>query len=294
MPSLLKPVTAAALALAALLGSGCERALFGYINRGLPPAEASAVYAPDLGLSLDIYRPQTAAPQAAPVVVFFYGGGWQRGSREQYRFVGRRLAGQGLLTIVADYRTWPRAGFPQFVDDGARAVAWAKAHAGAYGGDPRRLYIAGHSAGAQIAALLGTDARYLEHRGLRLDDLAGVIGLSGPYDFEISGQYRKVFGPPAQWPQAQAVNFVERDGPPFLLIHGDADTVVEARDSSELAAKLREHGREARLLLLPGAGHMAPLSGLYRDRRSPEVVPAIVAFVKAEPPARDAVVPPSR
>ncbi|QWF15864.1 alpha/beta hydrolase [Lysobacter capsici] len=284
MPSLFRSFSTLMIALAALLSSGCERALFGYINRGLPPAEASAVYAPELGLSLDIYRPQPASARAAPVVVFFYGGGWQRGTRAQYRFVGRRLARQGVLTIVADYRTWPRAGFPEFVDDGARAVAWAKANAGAYGGDTQRLFIAGHSAGAQIAALLGTDARYLRRRGVGIDEVAGVIGLSGPYDFEITGQYRKVFGSPAQWPRAQAVNFVDGDEPAFLLIHGDADRVVESRDSVELADKLHAHGRSARLILLPGAGHMAPLGGLYRDERSPRVVPAIVDFVNGDTP----------
>lgn len=285
MPKLIRSITALALALAALLGSGCQRALFGYINRGLPPAEASAVYAPELGLSLDIYRPSAPAATAgaAPVVVFFYGGGWQRGTRAQYRFVGRQLAGRGVLAIVADYRTWPRAGFPDFVDDGARAVAWAQAHAGDYGGDPRRLFIAGHSAGAQIAALLGTDARYLQRRGMSTSQLAGVIGLSGPYDFDITGQYRKIFGPPAQWPQAQAVNFVDGDEPAFLLIHGDADKVVEARDSVELADKLRAHQRPVRLILLPGVGHMNPLAGLYRQQRSPQVLPAIVEFVNETP-----------
>lgn len=284
MPSLIRPFTTLMIALAALLSSGCERALFGYVNRGLPPAEASAVYAPELGLSLDIFQPQPAPASAAPVVVFFYGGGWQRGSRAQYRFVGRRLARQGVLAIVADYRTWPRAGFPDFVDDGARAVAWARTHAGAYGGDPQRVFIAGHSAGAQIAALLGTDARYLQQHGVRMNEIAGIIGLSGPYDFEITGEYRKVFGPPAQWPQAQALNFVDGDEPAFLLIHGDADRVVESRDSVELADKLRAHGRSARLILLPGAGHMAPLGGLYRDERSPQVVQAIVDFVNRDQP----------
>ncbi len=293
MPPLRTTLAAAAIALTALLATGCERAIFGFANRGLPAPEATVAFAPDVGLSLDVYRPQGAPAGRVPTVVFFYGGGWQRGQRAQYRFVGRRLAQQGVLAIVADYRTFPRAGFPAFVDDAARAVAWARQHAREYGGDPQRLFVAGHSAGAQIAALLGTDPRYLARYAIRPRDLAGVIGLSGPYDFDINGQYTKVFGPPAQWPQAQAINFIDGDEPPFLLIHGDRDRVVETRDSVELDAKLRSAGIEARLLIVPGGGHSAPLLGLYAPERSPTVLPAIVAFLggQREPAAASLIAP---
>ncbi|MHB8912215.1 MAG: hypothetical protein ACYC42_06140, partial [Lysobacter sp.] len=113
-PRLHTPLTAAPRALTTLFTTGCERALFGYANRGLPPPEATVAFAPDLGLSLDLYRPQGNPTPPAPTVLFFYGGGWQRGQRGQYRFVGRQLAQQGVLAIVADYRTFPRAGFPDF------------------------------------------------------------------------------------------------------------------------------------------------------------------------------------
>ena len=275
-------LTVAVLALTTLLTAGCERAIFGYANRGLSPPEATVAFAPELGLSLDVYRPQGNPAKPAPTVLFFYGGNWQRGQRAQYRFVGRQLAQQGVLAIVADYRTFPRAAFPAFIDDAARAIVWTREHARQYGGDPQRLYVAGHSAGAQIAALLGTDARYLARHDLQPLDLAGVIGLSGPYDFVINGQYEQVFGPPAQWPQAQAIHFVDGDEPPFLLIHGDRDRVVETRDSIEMDAKLRAAGGQARLLILPRGGHSAPLTGLYDPNRSPAVLPAIVAFVNGQ------------
>ena len=275
-------LAATALTLTALFTAGCERVIFGFANRGLPPPEATVAFAPELGLSLDIYRPQGAGARSAPTVLFFYGGGWQRGQRAQYRFVGRQLAQQGVLAIVADYRTFPRAGFPDFIDDAAHAVAWTRQHAGDYQGDPRRLYIAGHSAGAQIAALLGTDPRYLARHDMQPRDLAGVIGLAGPYDFVINGQYEQVFGPPAQWPQAQAINFVDGNEPPFLLIHGNKDRVAEVRDSVDMAAKLRAERISANLLILPGGGHSAPLLGLYAPQRSPDVLPAIMAFVNGQ------------
>lgn len=268
----------ALLALLVSLAGGCERAIFGLVNRGVAPPAASVVYDPEHGLSLDLYRPAATA-EPAPVLVFFYGGAWQRGSRAQYAFVGERLAAHGVLTIVADYRTWPAAGFPAFVHDAARASAWAHQHAGEHGGDPDRLFLAGHSAGAQIAALLGTDPRYLRAHGIAPTQLAGVIGLAGPYDFEITGRFRAVFGAPTQWPDAMPIRFVDGDEPPFLLVHGRDDDTVESRDSSELAAALQRAGVEVELLLLADAGHIAPIAALYAPGRAPQVLPALLRFI---------------
>ncbi|GAA4870586.1 alpha/beta hydrolase [Luteimonas vadosa] len=277
-----RTLTALLVATAALLTAGCERVIFGVANRGTLPPTARVVYAEDTGLSLDVYRPRDAST-AAPVVVFFYGGSWKRGSRDQYRFVGSRLAEHGVLAIVADYRTFPRAGFPAFMDDAAAAVAWAKRNAAGHGGDPGRLFIAGHSAGAQIAGLLGTDKSYLRRAGVAIGDIAGVIGLAGPYDFNVGTEYAPIFGPPRQWPKAQAVNYVDGDEPPFLLVHGGKDRIVEARDSIDLDRKLRAKGGESTLLLLPDAGHFAPIAGFYEPARAPGVVAAVLRFVGAAP-----------
>ena len=282
------PVLRAVLMTALLLvGTGCQRVLFGFLNRGLAPPGDTVVFAPARGLSLDIYRPDPMPGTAAPGVVFFYGGSWQQGKREQYRFVGRRLAANGVLAIVADYRTWPQAGFPAFMDDAAQAVAWARDNAASRGGDPSRVFVAGHSAGAHIAALLATDGRYLDHHGIAPAGLAGVVGLSGPYDFVIDEELAPIFGPREQRPSAQPVNFVDGDEPPFLLVHGLDDDVVESRDSVELAGKLRANGVDARLLLLPGGTHSTPLAGFYEPTRAPCVVPAVVAFVRGQPPPND-------
>jgi acetyl esterase/lipase len=264
---------------------GCQSVAFGVANHGVAGADASAVYDPAHGLTLDVYRPDRIAAGPVPVVVFLYGGSWRRGTREQYRFVGRQLARQGALAIVADYRTAPRTVFPGFVTDAAAAVAWARRHAPEHGGDPARVFLAGHSAGAHIAALVGTDARYLAAHGLAPRDLAGVIGLSGPYDFEIAG-FEDVFGPPAQWPQAQPVGFVDGDEPPFLLIHGTADSLVEPADSRILADRLRAAGGRAELVWLPEAGHLAPLAALRDPDRQPAMSQAIRNFLNPETKAR--------
>ncbi|MEO6384615.1 MAG: alpha/beta hydrolase [Thermomonas sp.] len=262
--------------------SGCEATLFGFVNRGLAPPDLTVAFAPDVGLSMDIYRPRMASGTQAPVVVFFYGGSWQRGNREQYKFVGQRLADNGVLAVVADYRTYPSAMFPAFMDDAARAVRRTQDEAAGWGGDPNRLFIAGHSAGAQIAALLATDSRYLQAQGMKPGQLAGVIGLSGPYDFNVTGDLVDVFGPESMWARAQAVNFVDGDEPPFLLLHGTGDKVVEYVDSVQLAEKLRNHGIAATLKLLPNAGHLTPLAGLYDPKRAPEVLADMLAFIKGE------------
>lgn len=275
---LMPSIRAIALSVVVLVSAGCERAIFSFANRGVAPPTTSKVFDVEHQLSLDVYRPHGGSG-AAPVVVFFYGGSWQRGTRSQYAFVGQRLAENGILALVADYRTFPRAKFPGFMDDAAKAVAWGKAHAADYGGDPNRLFIAGHSAGAQIAALLGTDKRYLARVGVPIGEIRGVIGLSGPYDFVVGKQYAPIFGPPSQYPDAQAVNFVDGDEPPFLLIHGESDRIVEAKDSVELADKLKARGGQATLILLPDSGHFSTAIGLYDPERAPQVLPAILEFV---------------
>ena len=269
---------AAVLAASALLTSGCLKTAFAVANHGQPAADATAAYASGSRNGIDIYRP-VGASEAAPVMVFFYGGSWRTGAREDYRFVGRRLAAQGMLVLVADYRTYPETTFPGFVQDGAGAVAWAREHAQEWGGDPTCMFVAGHSAGAQIAALLATDGRYLGAHGLKPKDLAGAIALSGPLDFAVTGDLVPVFGDPAQWPGAQPLNFVDGDEPPFLLIHGLRDKVVEAEDSRLFAARLERMKVPVTLRLLPGGGHSTPLVGLYQPIQVPEVLPAINAFV---------------
>ena len=249
------------LAAGALLASGCLRVAFTVANRGQPPADASAAYAPGERHGIDVYRPANATGDV-PVVVFFYGGSWQGGAREDYRFVGRRLANQGLLVLVADYRTYPQTIFPGFIEDGASAVAWARAHAADWGGDPRCLFVAGHSAGAQIAALLATDKRYLAAHDMKPTDLAGAVALSGPLDFAITGDLVPVFGDPARWPDAQPIHFVDGDEPPTLLLHGSDDGTVWPRNSERMAARLRSKGIETELKMYAGIGHAGIMKAL--------------------------------
>lgn len=260
----------AALGLGLALAA-CQQAYFRVLNVGSRQAmPAIEQFDPEHGLSLDVYRPaQSTSP--APVVVFVYGGSWQRGRREYYRFVGRALSAQGFLVLIPDYRKAPEHPFPAFVEDAAAATAWARDHAAQWGGDRRRIFLMGHSAGAHIVALLGTDASYLQARGMRPRELAGVIGLAGPYDFLpiTDPRLRRVFIGPAQARASQPVNFVDGDEPPFLLLHGAADTKVWKQNSEHLATRLRAAGEPVTLRILPGIGHLRLLDGFASARFSP-------------------------
>jgi acetyl esterase/lipase len=205
---------------------------------------------------LDVYLPETPLAEPAPVIVFFYGGAWQRGSRADYLFVGRALAAHGVIAVVPDYRVYPEVVFPEFIADGALAVRWAQQHlAGDMRGAPR-LFLMGHSAGAHLAAMLAFDRRYLDSAGADAGGIAGFIGLSGPYDFRPlqSRTLKRIFGDPAP-DSTQPVEFVTANAPPALLITGSADTTVIPRNSERLAARLRENRVAVTETVYEGVGH---------------------------------------
>ncbi|HET7314426.1 alpha/beta hydrolase [Salinisphaera sp.] len=217
---------------------------------------------------LDIYTPDEPAA-GHPVVVFFYGGGWQSGNKDGYRFVGQALASRGITAVLPDYRLYPAVRFPAFIEDGAAAVAWTRQHIGAYGGNACHLFVAGHSAGAHIAAMLATDGAYLAAAGASIHDLAGFIGLAGPYDFlPIKGPtLQKIFAPKSNWPNTQPINFVDGDEPPMLLLHGGADTTVRPENTINMAAKVNQSGGSAKVKIYPGVTHImliAPLAATLR------------------------------
>ncbi len=245
--------------LGALLASACSPTTL--LNAVAPRGgvvTASASYAEGERHGLDVYAPAEA--RGAPVVVFIYGGGWRAGDRGMYRFLGATLAAAGLVCVVPDYRVWPEVRSPAFVQDAAQAVGWAQAHAAEYGGDPTKLFLMGHSAGAQMVALLALNPAWLAAVGMQPGrDLRGVIGLSGPYDFLPlqSETLKQIFGPEEERPASQPINFVTSGAPPMLLATGDEDTTVLPRNSQRLAAKLRAAGNQAELIIYRGVGHAA-------------------------------------
>lgn len=233
------------------------------VIRNLPYAEEPRQH-------LDVYLPTAPAHHPARVVVFFYGGRWQFGSREDYLFAAQALVSRGLVVVIPDYRLYPQVRFPGFVEDGARAVEWVKAHISAYGGDPDRIYLMGHSAGAHIAALLALDSRYLERGTVR-----GLVGLAGPYDFLPleSEDLKQVFNAPPDESEhgiladTQPITFADGADPPVLLLTGRDDTTVDPGNSLRLARKLQELGGEARVTSYPDLGHAGIVGALAAPLR---------------------------
>lgn len=187
-------------------------------------------YGQDPRNTLDVYTPQTK-PANAPVVVFFYGGSWNTGSKANYAFVGEALAARGMVVVIADYRLYPQVRYPSFLEDSAKALAWAHKHAKTYGGDPDRLYVMGHSAGAYNAAMLALDPRWLAREGLSPSILSGWIGLAGPYDFLPieNADVKPVFFFPDSPPDSQPINHVSSSAPPALLMASNTDSLVNPK-----------------------------------------------------------------
>jgi len=249
--------------LAALVTGACSRAAFLAVN--VPAAfgdytrHADIAYAPgaDAAHTLDVYVPDAPAARPRPLVVFWYGGRWTEGDKRDYKFVGAALAGLGYVAMLPNYRHYPDVKLAGFMADAAQAVDWAAAHATDYGADPARLFLMGHSAGAHLAALVTLDTRYLQATGRPVPHIAGVIGLSGPYDFLplTDADTEDMFGPPEQYPESQPIHFAHPGAPPMLLIHGTSDDTVWPKNSVNLAAALRAHGDAVTLKLYPKLKH---------------------------------------
>ncbi|HUD86872.1 MAG TPA: alpha/beta hydrolase [Xanthobacteraceae bacterium] len=217
----------------------------------------SIAYGEGARRTLDVYRPNAAA--AAPVVVFFYGGSWQTGSKQIYQFVAAALARQGYVVVVPDYRVYPEIRYPGFLDDGARALRWVKDNAARFGGDPNTLFVMGHSAGAYIAAMLVLDSRWLQAVDMAPDrDISGLIGISGPYDFLPlhDSTLQTIFGG-ANDATTQPINYVAPGAPPALLVTGANDDTVNPGNSARLGARLHAAGDAATVLTYSRVGHLS-------------------------------------
>lgn len=233
---------------------------------------------------LDVYRPRDGSGPR-PVVVFFYGGSWEMGSRESYLFVAEALASRGFAVVVPDYRTYPEVTFPAFLEDGAAAVAWTVDHAAEHGADPQRVFLMGHSAGAHIAAMLALDASYLSRHQLAPSALSGFVGISGPYDFlPLSSEtLRKIFAPPEILARTQPINFASSAAPPAFLATGDQDTTVFPRNTIRLAAKLRESGARVVERRYESHNHYTIVGFLAKPLRGGEtLLDEIAAFINEE------------
>jgi acetyl esterase/lipase len=245
-------------------------------------------YGPLARQRLDVYAPTSPAPPGGhPVIVFFYGGSWNRGERADYRFVGEALASRGVITLLADYRLYPEVHYPEFLADCALALAYAMREASRLGGNAKRMFAMGHSAGAYNAAMLALDASRLAPTGHSPTELAGWIGLAGPYDFlpMTNPDAQPVFFHPNYPTGTQPLDYASTDAPRSFIAAPRGDVLVNPqRNSVGLATRLRDVGASVELKLYSGVDHMTligafawPLRGLA------PVLDDVVAFVEARP-----------
>lgn len=218
---------------------------------------------------LDIYQPHLLSDTLLPVIVFFYGGSWDSGSKQDYLFLAEAFTAQGYLVVIPDYRHYPEVKFPQLMQDPALAFQWVKTHISAYHGDPQRVFMMGHSAGAHLAVMLSLNAEYLARVGLHPEAIAGTVGLAGAYDFLPLGsdRLRAIFAPPEQEWTSQPIHFVNGKNPPLLLLTGTKDRTVWPKNSINLANAIKAKGGQVQLITYEGYDHVDIIAKLAKPLR---------------------------
>jgi len=247
-------------------------------------------------LKLDIYTPEGA--KNAPAVVFFYGGRWQDGSKDQYVFVGQALAASGFVAVLADYRLYPDVKFPAFLQDTAQTLRWTHENIADYGGAPDKIVVMGHSAGAYNAAMLALDPQLMQSVGGSRDWIKGMVGLAGPYDFLPlkDADLRDIFAAANPLEISQPIAVVDGNNPPLFLLHGQDDQSVKVKNTINLSAKVRQAGGSVETLIYPEMSHVWIVATLAAPLRSQsDVLQRVSEFIRrvTEPATAHALPPKS-
>ena len=217
---------------------------------------------------LDVFMPEGLSD--APVVVYFHGGALQAGTKAIGEGLARQLAARGIGLVTANYRLSPAVMHPAHMEDATAAFAWTKKHIASYGGDPERVFLSGHSAGAYLAALMALDPSYLEAHGLELSDVRGVVPIS-PFlhveDPDVAPRRPKtVWGTdPEVWLQASVTPYVGAGKPPMLFIYADGDDAWRREQNQRLAADLTAKGNKAMAVEIADRTHGSVNSKMADD-----------------------------
>jgi acetyl esterase/lipase len=258
-------------------------------DRGAVRAAADVAYGDGGKRKLDIYAPDNSGNGAhsawdggAPVLVHFYGGGWNSGTRKGYGFLAKAFAARGIVTVIPDYRPHPEGRYPGFLEDSAAVVAWVQQNIARFGGDPSRIFLSGHSAGAYNAAMLAMDPRWLQGAGVDRANIAGWLGLAGPYDFlplDVETSIR-TFSHVADLPSTQPINHASEGDPPAFIANGFDDTIVGKHHVERLAAKFETLGVPHTPRIYEGVEHFWIMLSIARPLRFRlNVLEEMVAFV---------------
>ncbi|GEM_PF-214474 len=226
---------------------------------------------------LDIYIPRGA--ERAPVFFFIHGGAWKSGDRSQYPAVANRFAKEGIITVVPSYRLAPKHPHPAQIEDVAAAFAWVARHIAEFHGDPRQIYVGGHSAGGHLAALLTLNESYLKKHGLARSDIRGAIALSGVYNLAWGDTASSVFGSQlATRREASPFFYVSTPAPPFLVSYCQWDYLTLPAQARQFYGALRKSGIEAELVYVPGESHISEM--VHVPKPNDPTALAIVKFIR--------------
>jgi acetyl esterase/lipase len=237
---------------------------------------------------LDLYLPEK---KGFTTIVFIYGGGWHTGSRTSVTPIGEKFQKLGFGCALLSHRLGPKDKFPAQIEDVAAGLAWVKKHIATKGGDPKQVFVMGHSSGAHLSLLLATDAQYLAKYQLSPSDIAGAIGLSSPVDLEprndkkgfgdtlMAGRGAEVFSRDASvMKNASPIQHVNKEMPPTLLVVGERDFPMLEGDAKTFVEKVKSASVEATMFLAQGRDHMAVVQSLLKD--NDPTLEQVLAFIR--------------
>ena len=275
-----------AIAIVACISSACSP--IKVLNSLVPENGYELVSAVEYGTNarqkLDIYLPKATEKSTAlkKVIIFYYGGNWDSGEREDYKFAAEALVNHGYIVVIPDYRIYPEVLFPALMADPVSAAKWVKTNIKKYNGDANKVFLAGHSAGAHMAVMMAINPEYLAEASLKPNDFAGVIGLAGPYDFLPlkSERLKVIFGPEAQQSKSQPINFVDGKNPPLFLAVGMKDNTVWPRNTINLAKKIKEKNGLVEVHEFASYGHVDMVAKLAKPLRgNGELLKSVITFI---------------
>ena len=240
------------------------------VHRDISYTEGDAADEPKHKLDLFLPRNKTSFP----VMMFVHGGSWRTGDRSLYRALGNYFARAGIGVAIPSYRLMPNHAHPAQIEDVAAAFAWMHDNVASYGGDVRRLYVSGHSAGGHLVALLALDPVFLAKYGISTSAIRGVVTMSGVYDVRNMPEFVDA----ADRAQASPLTYVHSNAPPFLISYCQWDYLGLPRQAAGFSAALKKAFVDTRMLYIPGETHVSEIVSAVTENAP--LARAILSFVR--------------
>jgi acetyl esterase/lipase len=222
------------------------------------------VYYTERNLKLDVYSPKKV-DRPKEVLVFMHGGNWVRGKKSIYHFLGKGFAKKNIVTVIINYRLSPKGTYDSLATNAAMAVKWVKENIGLYKGDTNNIFVSGHSAGAQLAALIATDDSYFNKLNIK-NPIKGTI-LIDPFGLDMytyltlyhgrDSLYYPIFSNnPEIWKKASPIFYLKKDMSPFLMLLGTKTNYPIVKGSYDFLKALQPYKPNTQLILVKGKRHV--------------------------------------